>query len=77
MAGTEHSDFVSKLRQIEELAAGVHAELPPTSLQWRTRIQHIVVLAKALRGRLEFGSVALVRVEPGPPAPGEPEKPLP
>lgn len=72
---TEHSDFIAKLRQIEELASVVHAELPQSRLMWRTRIQHIVVLAKTLRGRLEFGSIAIVPVAPSVPPPGEPKKP--
>ena len=52
-------DFIAKLRQIEEQANAVIAELAPCVS--RTRVQHIVVLAKTLRGRLEFGSLALVR----------------
>jgi hypothetical protein len=70
-----HADFIAKLRQIEELAGGVHGELPQSLLLLRTRIQHIVVLAKALRGRLEFGPMAIVPVETGAPSPGAPEKP--
>jgi hypothetical protein len=42
---------------------------------WRTRIQHIVVLAKTLRGRLEFGTLAIVPVEPSVAPPGEAKKP--
>ena len=63
------ADFIAKLRQIEELANGVVAELTPGMA--RTRAQHIVVLVKTLRGRLEFGSVALVSGQPRGPAPDE------
>lgn len=63
------ADFIAKLRQIEELANAVVAELTPGVAH--TRVQHIVVLVKTLRGRLEFGSVALVSVQPGAPAPDE------
>ena len=70
-----NADFIAKLRQIEELAAAVHGELPQSLLLLRTRIQHIVVLTKTLRGRLEFGPMAIVRVERGAPSPGEPDKP--
>ena len=79
----DHSDFIAKLRQIEELAGVVHAELPQSRMTWRTRIQHIVVLAKMLRGRLELGSVALAPVVPPPtvapsaPPPVDAEKPPP
>jgi hypothetical protein len=72
---TAHNvDFIAKLRQIEELANVLHADLPPSLLMLRTRIQHIVVLARTLRGRLEFGAVAIARVEP-PPAVADPDKP--
>jgi hypothetical protein len=62
-------DFVAKLHQIEEQANAAIAELPPGMV--KTRIQHIVVLAKTLRGRLEFGAVAVVRIDPDANAPGE------
>ena len=62
-------DFVAKLNQIEEQANAAIAELPAGML--KTRMQHIVVLAKTLRGRLEFGAVAVVRIDPGAAAPGE------
>lgn len=70
----ENADFIAKLRQIEELANTVNTEMPQSLLR-RTRLQHIVVLAKTLRGRLEFGAVALVRVEPSVPSPGEQKPP--
>lgn len=62
-------DFIAKLRQIEELANAVVAELSPGVAH--TRVQHIVVLVKTLRGRLEFGSVAIVSAQPPEPAPDE------
>jgi hypothetical protein len=62
-------DFVAKLNQIEEQANAAIAELPAGMP--KTRIQHIVVLAKTLRGRLEFGTVAVVRIGPDAAAPGE------
>ena len=63
------ADFIAKLHQIEEQANAMIAELAPGVS--RTRAQHIVVLAKTLRGRLEFGSVAVVGAQ-APPAPGDP-----
>jgi hypothetical protein len=63
------ADFIAKLRQIEEQANAAIAELAPGVS--RTRVQHIVVLAKTLRGRVEFGSVAIVGVQSEGPAPGE------
>jgi hypothetical protein len=63
------ADFIAKLRQVEELANAAIAELTPGVAQ--TRVQHIVVLVKTLRGRLEFGSVALVSAQPRGPTPDE------
>ena len=54
----DHADFIAKLRQIEEQANTVGAELPLGLA--KTRVQQIVVLAKTLRGRLEFGGAAIV-----------------
>jgi hypothetical protein len=71
----DNSDFIAKLRQIEELAGVIHSELPQRLLMLRTRVQHIVVLAKTLRGRLELGNVAVVRVDPEATLPGAGEKP--
>ena len=62
-------DFIAKLRQIEELANAAVAELSPGVAH--TRVQHILVLVKTLRGRLEFGSVAIVSAQPKGPAPDE------
>jgi len=61
------ADFIAKLRQVEELANAVVAELSPGVAH--TRVQHIVVLVKTLRGRLEFGNVALVSARPPGSAP--------
>jgi hypothetical protein len=72
---THNTDFIAKLVQIEQLANAVNGELPESLLILRTRIQHIVVLAKNLRTRLEFGAIAVVPVEPRVPPPGAAEKP--
>ena len=69
----DKSDFIAKLRQIEEQANLANAELAPGLL--RSRLQHMAVLAKTLRGRLESNGVAIVRVEPGATSPGERDKP--
>jgi hypothetical protein len=69
----DHADFIAKLRQIEEQANSAHADLVPGLL--RHRVQHIAMLAKTLRGRLEFGIATVVRVEPGAASPGAPDKP--
>jgi hypothetical protein len=63
------ADFIAKLRQVEELANTAIAELTPGVAH--TRLQHIVVLVKTLRGRLEFGSLALIAAPPKGPAPDE------
>ena len=70
-----NADFIAKLSQMEELANTVDGELPETLLLLKTRSQHIVVLAKNLRARLEFGSIAIVAVEPRVPPPGQAETP--
>jgi hypothetical protein len=67
------ADFVAKLRQIEEQANALLAELAPGLSH--TRLQHIIVLAKTLRGRLEFGALAIARVEPAPTMPGAGQDP--
>ena len=56
------TDFIVKLRQIEEQANAAIGELAPGLS--RTRLQHIVVLAKTLRGRLEFGTLVIAQGEP-------------
>jgi hypothetical protein len=60
--GGDSEDFIAKLRQIEEQANSANAEMAPGLS--RTRLQHIVVLAMTLRGRLEFGPAMVVRVKP-------------
>jgi hypothetical protein len=57
----DSADFIAKLRQIEEQANSANAEMAPGLS--RTRLQHIVVLAMTLRGRLEFGPAAIVHVK--------------
>jgi hypothetical protein len=69
----DNADFIAKLLQIEEQANIANAELAPGLL--RSRLQHMSVLAKTLRGRLEMGSVAIVRVDPEATSPGELPKP--
>lgn len=64
----EIADFIAKLRQIEEQANATGVELAPGIA--KTRLQQIVVLAKTLRGRLEFGGLTLVRAAAGAPPPG-------
>jgi hypothetical protein len=65
----EHTDFIAKLRQIEEQANALRAEMTPGLAS--TRVQHIVVLARTLRGRLEFGGASIVRPAANVPSPGE------
>lgn len=67
----ENADFIAKLRQIEEHANATGVELSPGIA--KTRLQQIVVLAKILRGRLEFGRLSLVSAAAQPPAPGDPK----
>lgn len=56
---TESADFIAKLREIEEQAHCANADLAPGLS--KTRLQHIVVLAMTLRGRLEFGCAVVDR----------------
>jgi hypothetical protein len=67
----ENADFIAKLRQIEENANATGVELSPGIA--KTRLQQIVVLAKTLRGRLEFGRLTLVHVAAASPGPGDPK----
>ena len=69
----EKTDFVNKLRQIEEQANMASAELPASLA--RTCILHIIVLAKMLRGRLEFGAVSIASAGLRATPPGDEEKP--
>ena len=71
---SESADFIAKLRQIEELANALGPELYTTRAQ--TRAQHIALLARALRGRLELGVVTVVSTgTPGEPADEEQKPP--
>ena len=70
-----NADFIGKLLQVEQLADTVNGESPETLLLLKTRVQHIVVLARNLRARLEFGSIAIVAVEPRVPPPSEAKTP--
>jgi hypothetical protein len=70
---TDQVDFIAKLRQIEEQAHALSAELAPGLS--KTRFQHIIVLAKTLRGRLEFGGCSITRSGPELPLAGDAEKP--
>ena len=65
----DHADFIAKLRQIEEQANALGAEMTPGLAS--TRVQHIVVLAKTLRGRLEFGGASVVSRAAGSPPHGD------
>ena len=69
----DNADFIARLRQIEEQANMASAELAAGLL--RSRLQHMAVLAKSLRGRLELGAVEIVRIDPEATSPGEPETP--
>lgn len=53
---TEKADFIAKLRQIEEMANALGAQLGE---QAKTRAHHIAILARLLRGRLEVLGVSL------------------
>lgn len=55
----ENADFIAKLQQIEELANALSAELD--THHGKTRAQHISILARSLRGRLELGSVSVMQ----------------
>jgi hypothetical protein len=57
----ENADFIAKLQQIEEQASSLGAILPE-GLQ-RARSRHIVLLARSLRGRVEFGEVNVLRTD--------------
>ena len=69
-AAMPKADFIAKLRQIEEQANAAIVELAPSVS--RTRLQHIVVLAKTLRGRLEFGALVIAPAEPSGQTPEAP-----
>ena len=71
----ENADFIAKLQQIEELAHALGTELG-TSLA-RTRTQHIVLLARSLRGRLEYGGMSVLRSDAAARGAGDETKPAP
>jgi hypothetical protein len=45
------ADFIAKLQQIEEMANELGAQLGEHT---KTRVKHIAILARSLRGRLEL-----------------------
>jgi hypothetical protein len=49
----DDADFIAKLQQIEEMANALGAQLGEHA---KTRVQHIAILARSLRGRLEFAN---------------------
>jgi hypothetical protein len=57
----ESTDFIEKLRHMEEQANAVSAHLAP-SVE-RTRLVQIVVLAQTLRSRLESGRLTVEKAE--------------
>ena len=58
----ENADFIAKLQEIEELAHALSAELGASRAS--SRAQHIMLLARALRGRLEFGGLSVAKPPP-------------
>jgi hypothetical protein len=54
----EQADFAAKLLQIEEQANSALQELPAGLV--KNRVQHIAVVARMLRSRVEDGSVLVV-----------------
>ena len=54
----ENADFIAKLQQIEELASALGAGLGAHLA--RTRAQHIAILARSLRARLEIGGASVM-----------------
>jgi len=67
-----NADFIAKLRQIEEMANTLGAQLGE---QAKTRAQHIAILARSLRGRLEFGNSGVSLSDAGDGANGWETKP--
>jgi hypothetical protein len=59
----EQADFIAKLVRVEEQAHLLVAE-GPSGLA-RTRAQHIILLVKTLRGRLELGTVSVTATVKG------------
>ena len=54
----ERDDFVAKLQQIEEQANMALVDLPPGLT--RDRVQHIAIVARMLRYRLDVASVVVL-----------------
>jgi hypothetical protein len=54
----EHQDFAAKLQQIEEQANLALADLP--SGLARDRVQHIAIVARMLRYRLDVATVVVL-----------------
>lgn len=52
----QNADFIAKLLQIEEMANALGAQLGEHA---KSRAQHIAILARWLRGRLELGTPAV------------------
>jgi hypothetical protein len=69
----ENADFIAKLQQIEELADALGAALGAHLA--RTRAQHIAILARALRARLEIGGATVMPGGAAAQAPGSETKP--
>ena len=57
----DQENFISKLREIEEQANLLAADSPSTL---RTRCQHISLIARVLRSRLEGGIMIVTRLGP-------------
>ena len=51
---SDHADFIAKLQEIEQMAVALGAQLDQRA---KTRAQHIAILARLLRGRLELGTL--------------------
>jgi hypothetical protein len=54
----EHHDFAAKLQQIEEQANMALSDLPEGLT--RDRVQHIAIVARMLRHRLDVASVVVL-----------------
>jgi hypothetical protein len=54
----EHDDFAAKLQQIEEQANMALSDLPAGLT--RDRVQHIAIVARLLRHRLDVASVVVL-----------------
>jgi hypothetical protein len=52
-----NADFIAKLQQIEEMANALGVELGEHA---KTRAQHIAILARLLRARLELANLGVL-----------------